>query len=88
MSNAKCGKCLLRDYDGSDYKEKVQAFLNQIPNGVRTPPYDYKRRLEVCAECDMLSDGMCMECGCYVQVRAAKAPLYCPIGRWETDDTK
>ncbi len=33
----------------------------------------------------MLSDGMCMECGCYVQVRAAKSPLYCPIGRWETD---
>ena len=38
----------------------------------------YKKRLEICTECDCLINGMCSKCGCFVEMRAAFAINRCP----------
>ena len=43
---------------------------------------EYRRRLDVCQECEKLQNGMCLSCGCFVQVRAAKGKERCPWEKW------
>ena len=38
---------------------------------------NYKLRLEKCKKCDFLISGMCLKCGCYVEVRAAFNDKHC-----------
>ena len=38
---------------------------------------NYKLRLEKCKKCDFLISGMCLKCGCYVEVRAALNDKHC-----------
>ena len=39
----------------------------------------YEERLKKCSACDRLAGGLtCMECGCFVLVRAKKKRLHCP----------
>ena len=35
-------------------------------------------RLNICKECDLLINGMCKLCGCFVEIRAAVKKNYCP----------
>ena len=39
---------------------------------------EYKKRLDICKECDNLINGMCKICGCFVEMRAAIKKNYCP----------
>ena len=42
----------------------------------------YEERLAVCKECDLLLEGMCRICGCYVELRAAIEKNACPWKKW------
>ena len=40
-------------------------------------------RLACCKACDALNAGTCMQCGCYVEMRAARLDMHCPKeGQW------
>ena len=39
-------------------------------------------RLDVCVVCASYSDGRCVECGCYMTVKAHIAAMQCPLGKW------
>ena len=55
-----------------------------MPAAKRTPDADYERRLAACKECRHLENGTCMQCGCYVEMRAARTDMHCPLrgGPW------
>ena len=54
-----------------------------MPRRVRTPDAEYTARLEHCRTCPSLNAGTCMQCGCYVEMRAARLDMHCPKeGQW------
>jgi hypothetical protein len=82
MNKPKCGKCLLREFDMGEFADTVKEYISLIPTERKTDDAEYNRRLGICRMCDSLTDGMCGECGCFVEIRAAKKQLNCPIEKW------
>lgn len=76
--NRVCKRCLLKDLDRQTRFSNVYEYIQSLPPEQKTPPAAYERRLTLCRECQSLSNGMCMECGCFVEVRAAKKMQRCP----------
>ena len=35
----------------------------------------------ICRRCENLDNGTCMACGCYVEMRAARLDMHCPLTR-------
>ena len=62
----------------------VAEYVASLPEDARVSEEIYRKRLAACEGCASLADGMCRECGCYVEARAAKAGLKCPgvPSRW------
>lgn len=84
-SGTKCRRCLLRDLtDENDYHASVTRYRASLPAKKRTPDAEYEQRLAVCQGCQNLDSGTCMQCGCYVEMRAARSDMHCPLGqqRW------
>jgi len=80
MENRFCRKCLLDEVFGKDEYKNMQEYIKNIDNQIKTKEHEYKRRLELCMECDNLINGMCKLCGCFVEMRAAVNNNYCPHG--------
>lgn len=80
----RCRRCLLADLTGeNDYYRSVLRYRATMPARQRTPDDLYAARLEQCRRCDALDNGTCMQCGCYVEMRAARIDMHCPLsGRW------
>ena len=66
------------DVDPEGLYKKVEELIESLPEDVKCPEEEYRRRLEVCKSCDSLENGMCRECGCFVELRAAARKNYCP----------
>lgn len=81
MNRPLCKRCLLRELDG-EYFKSVYQYIDSLPEEQKTGPDEYAKRLEVCQACGDLQNGMCAQCGCFAEVRAAKKCLACPMGRW------
>lgn len=78
-----CRRCLLREM--TDQEDLFLALRERIENmdpDIRTEKSRYEERLGLCRECEMLMQGMCRKCGCYVELRAAVAKNTCPWGKW------
>ncbi|MBR3819462.1 MAG: hypothetical protein IKJ41_10015 [Clostridia bacterium] len=43
---------------------------------------EYKSRVSICSECEFLSEGTCLECGCYPEFKAAFKKQKCPRRKW------
>lgn len=80
--NQNCGKCLLTGLDGKKFAENIADYISLIPEDNRTGSDEYAGRIEVCRKCSVLIEGMCGECGCFAEIRAAKIKLHCPVGKW------
>ena len=77
-----CKRCLLREYDETDYKEKIERVLKLMNDKEKVPPELYEKRLQVCGQCEKLVQGTCLSCGCYVELRAAARTGSCPYQYW------
>ena len=55
----------------------AKEYLDNIDPTLKTDMKNYKLRLEKCKKCDFLISGMCLKCGCYVEVRAAFNDKHC-----------
>ena len=73
-----CYKCLLEDFDEKNALNTVKEMIEAMPEEQRTPQDEYRRRLEICRNCDSLVSGTCVKCGCYVELRAAGRSRCCP----------
>ena len=79
-----CRKCLLYAEDREEFFRKLEAYIDNLSEEDRTDQRTYEHRLNQCAHCPNLSDGMCVLCGCYVELRAALRARRCPdvARRW------
>lgn len=78
-----CKKCLTRDMIGQeDYFRSLREYIENLDVDIRTPERLYEERLGICKNCDMLFQGMCRKCGCYVELRAAVQKNVCPGKLW------
>lgn len=77
-----CKRCLLQEFNEKEYKEKLERYIVGLDSALKTPDALYAERLAVCKECDKLSEGTCLACGCYVELRAAAKESRCPKKKW------
>lgn len=73
-----CKRCLLADIDVDGLFTKVSELIELIPEDIKADEELYKKRLDICQSCDCLENGICRECGCFVELRAAAKKNYCP----------
>lgn len=83
-----CKKCLLRDMDRDAYFENLHSYIENLDEDKKVKDIVYEQRLSVCKECDLLAEGMCRACGCFVELRAAVKKNSCPYDKWknQTED--
>jgi len=73
-----CRKCLLSELSDRALYEQILQTVQAIPEERRCGKEEYERRLSLCRSCEVLFQGMCRECGCFVEVRAAESLSRCP----------
>lgn len=78
MSKPFCKKCLLADIDIDGLYKQISDLIAVMPDDVKASSDVYNHRLETCKQCDRLENGICAECGCFVELRAAAKKNYCP----------
>lgn len=83
-----CRKCLTRDMDAAAYFESLHSYIANLDEELKVDASVYESRLGGCKECDLLLDGMCRACGCYVELRAAMKKNGCPYGKWAAEREK
>lgn len=77
-----CRRCLTIDMDQKEYFENLHAYIASLDEDLKVDRPLYAKRLSVCKECDLLADGMCRACGCYVELRAVMWKNACPYDKW------
>lgn len=79
----RCRKCLTRDMAGQEeYFRSLREYIANLDEDIKAPAALYEDRLSVCKQCELLLDGMCRSCGCYVELRAAVEKNRCPWKKW------
>ena len=75
-----------------DHWKSLKAFLKG--KHIICPQEIAQKRWEICLDCPKLmydetnpdtnkKDGRCVECGCFMNVKAHYATAECPIGKWK-----
>lgn len=81
-----CRRCLTRDMIGQEaYFQNMYDYIKNLDEEVKVNQPLYEKRLMICKECDLLTDGMCKACGCYVEMRAVIKKNACPYDKWLPD---
>jgi hypothetical protein len=80
-----CRKCLTADMDEKEYFKNLHAYIANMDEDIKAQQSLYEERLAVCKSCNLLADGMCRACGCYVELRAAMRKKACPYGKWQPE---
>ncbi len=80
--NKPCLRCLLREAGKEDMLKTVAEHIEKIADKDKSDSGEYKRRLAICEECDWLSEGTCLKCGCYPEFKAAFLRQKCPYKKW------
>ena len=80
-----CRRCLLEDMPSeAALMQNIRDLIALMPEEQRADDALRMQRLRLCRECDHLNDGTCALCGCFVELRTAKARQRCPQvpARW------
>ena len=73
-----CRRCLLNLEAERSVIDAINEKIKRLSDDERTDGELYEKRLELCKGCDHLISGVCMKCGCYVELRAAFKSQGCP----------
>ena len=76
--SSNCKKCLLLQAGENVTYEEIKEYISSLDKSLIVNDDIYKQRLSHCTKCDNLISGMCLKCGCYVEVRAKLKKSYCP----------
>jgi hypothetical protein len=74
----KCKKCLLLEAGEKVTYEEIMQFVAGLDKAELADESVIASRLAQCKECDNLISGMCLKCGCYVEIRARLKNSDCP----------
>jgi len=76
----KCRKCSIEDIAlFEQMRAQMPEYIKTVGEALRVSDEEYKKRLELCSECEGLAGGLiCRHCGCFVQMRALKNNSHCP----------
>lgn len=89
MVDRECTWCkFLEQLYTENLAQRLQSYIDGLPEELRTDDEEYSRRLEICSSCGRCTDGLCGWCGCFVAARAAKRGLDCPNpgkSKWKTE---
>jgi len=77
-----CKKCLISKTGRTQVYKEVRDYIASLDESIKTTEEIYQSRLAVCQKCSDLSDGMCAQCGCFIEVRAIKKGQKCPSKQW------
>ena len=80
-----CRKGLTRDMDWDGYFDNLHSYIDHLNADSKVEEPLYEKRLASCKRCDLLMDGMCRACGCYVELRAAMRKNACPYEKWKAE---
>ena len=86
----KCKKCLLLEAGERVTYEELMQYVATLSSDVLVNEETYQKRILYCKECDSLIAGMCLKCGCYVEIRARLRNADCPDynhRRWSSYET-
>ena len=54
-----------------------------VADGFRTvDSQEYESRLRICDQCDCRIEDRCVECGCWLSVKARGRAFKCPLDKW------
>lgn len=67
---------------GEEVFRSLREYIENLDPDTKAPEEQYEQRLSVCRECELLLEGMCRSCGCYVELRAAVNKNICPNRKW------
>lgn len=81
-----CVRCLLSELDEDEIRAGLLEYIRNVPADRRVSGEIYQSRLAQCRSCERLLDGMCLECGCYVEIRALRPEADCAsaVKRWHS----
>ena len=82
MTRRVCKKCLLSEFDEETYLTQLKRVIDMMDHDIKADDELFQKRLSVCKECEKLSEGTCIGCGCYVELRAAVKKNRCPYKFW------
>lgn len=71
-------RCLLKDTPEKELLQNIREYISGLDEEVKADEEVYQKRLSVCESCDKLMNGVCLKCGCYVEMRAAVRNNRCP----------
>lgn len=74
-----CGRCLEQPLEVREQARYLDEYVASLPDSIRAPEAVYRSRLRACERCKERRGFTCSMCGCYVQARAAKRALRCPL---------
>lgn len=77
MTEKPC-RCLLSGTNEKELLENIREYISGLDENVKADEKTYRRRLSVCEKCEKLQNGVCLKCGCYVEMRAAVKNNRCP----------
>lgn len=78
-----CKRCLVRELAGAEETYRsLREYIDNLNPEDKVTTEEYECRLDRCRECDMLLQGTCRKCGCYVELRAILKNKTCPSGNW------
>lgn len=73
-----CKKCLLLEAGEKAAYNNVKDYISTLDDSEKADDKIYVKRLALCKKCDCLLAGMCLKCGCYVEIRCAILHKTCP----------
>lgn len=68
-----------------EYFRNLHTYVANLDSDIKVGRPLYEERLRRCKDCDLLSDGMCRACGCFVELRAALRKNACPYDKWKAE---
>ena len=84
-----CRRCAAQELPEPELLRYLDEYVSSLPQAMRASDETYARRLAACAVCPHRTRYTCTLCGCYVQARAAKRAMACPLPgapRWRAED--
>lgn len=72
-----CKKCLLLEAGEKKSYESVTSYLDSLSADMKVDDGEYSKRIKQCKNCEYLISGMCLKCGCYVEIRARLKDKVC-----------